>query len=385
MKGFKGLHNTVDEERLEAGYLATATNCDLDETGRLSRRSGYAKQNADAAHSLFSNGELCLYVSGTSLKRLATDYTSTTLRTGLTAGLRMTYWEHAKQVFYSNGVETGIVQNGTSRTWGIAIPGLPLAANSVGRLPAGVYQYALTYVRSDGQESGAGLAGQVTVTDGGIAFTEIPVSDDPDVTYKVLYITPANGDVLYQATILDNADTTASYGDDGVNLQMPLRTQFMQGAPAGQIVAWHDGRTYVVDGNIIYPSQPYSLELFDVRDFMQYPDRVTLFAPVDDGIWIGTEKEIGFISGSGPDSFAYKKKAGYGAIFGTQAYNFQQTKNGEVRYVLWTADNGICAGYPGGAFSNLTESHYRYSQPNEGCALLRKPTAGPTQYLTVLR
>lgn len=159
----------------------------------------------------------------------------------------------------------------------------------------------------------------------------------------------------------------------------------MQGAPAGQIVAWHKGQMYVVDGNIVYPSQPYSLELFDVRDFLQYPDRITLFAPVEDGIWIGTEQEIGFIAGSGPEDFTYTKKAGYGAIFGTQAYHYQQTKNGEVRYVLWTSDTGICSGYPGGSFSNLTEKRYRYTKPNEGCALLRKPTTGPTQYLTVLR
>lgn len=385
MKGFKGLRNTVDAERLEAGDLQTATNVDLDDTGRLSRRGGYSQQVAAAVHSLFSNGDLCLYVTSTSLKRLATDYSSTTLRTGLTAGVRMAYWHEHGKAYYTNGFETGIVQDGASRTWGLAVPGLPMATNTVGELPNGVYQYVMTYIRADGQEGGAGLAGQVTVADGGISFTQIPVSDDDDVTHKVIYLTPANGDVLYQAMILLNATTSASYGDDGLNLQMPLRTQFMQGAPAGQIVAYYKGRMYVVDRNIIYPSQAFSPELFDIRDFIQYPSRVTLFAPVKDGIWLGTEEEIGFLSGSGPEDFTYTKEAGYGAIFGTLAYHFEQTKNGEVRFALMTTDNGICAGYPGGTFVNLTESRYRYSQPNEGCALLRQPTTGPTQYLTVLR
>lgn len=385
MKAFKGLRNTVTDERLEAGDLVTADNVDLDATGKLSRRGGYASQVAAAVHSLWSENALCLFVTGTSLKRLATDYSSTTLRTGLTASARMAYWmEHAK-AYYSNGYETGIIENGTDRTWGLEVPGLPMAANTVGNLPPGTYQYVMTYVRSDGQESGAGLAGQVSVTDGGISFTQIPVADDADVTYKVIYLTPANGDVLYQALFLDNADTSATYGDDGLNLQMPLRTQFMQGAPAGQIIAYYKGRMYVVDRNIVYPSQAFSPELFDIRDFIQYPSRVTLFAPVKDGIWLGTEEEIGFLSGSGPEDFTYTKEAGYGAIFGTLAYHFEQTKNGEVRFALMTTDNGICAGYPGGTFVNLTESRYRYSQPNEGCALLRQPTTGPTQYLTVLR
>lgn len=384
MKGFKGLRNTVDPERLKDGELVTANNVDLDKTGRISRRTGYSQANADAAHSLFSNGELCLYVSATSLKRLATDYSSTILAT-VTAGARMAYCHENGRTYYTNGHQTGIVQDGASRSWGLSVPGLPMATNTVGNLPPGRYQYVMTYIRADGQESGAGLAGEVDVTDGGISFTDIPVSDDAEVAYKMLYLTPANGDVLYQALLLDNADTTASYGDDGLNLQVPLRTQFMQGAPAGQIIGYYKGRLYVVDGNIVYPSQAYSPELFDLRDFIPYGDRITLFAPVENGIWLGTEKEVGWIGGNGPEDFTYDKKADYGAIFGTLAYHFQQTKNGDIKFALFVTDLGICAGYPGGTFVNLTEQDYRYIQPNEGCALLRSPTTGLTQYLTVLR
>ena len=385
MKAFAGIKNTVDAERLETGDLVTANNVDLDDTGKLSRRNGYAQNVAGAVHSLWADGDLCLFVYGASLKRLATDYSSTTLRTGLTPNARMTYWNEHGKTYYSNGIETGIIENGVSRSWGLPVPGLPMAENTVGNLPPGVYQYTLTYVRTDGQESGATLAGQVNVTDGGVSFTLIPVSDDDGVAYKVIYLTPANGDVLYQALILANDDTTATYSDDGLNLQMPLRTQFMQGAPAGQIVAYYKGRAYVVDGNIIYPSQPFSPELFDVREFIQYPERITIFAPVEDGIWLGTEKKVWFLPGSGPEDFTPKEKADYGAVFGTLAYHFQETKNGEVRYALFATDQGICAGYPGGVLVNLTQARYRYSKPSEGCALLRNPTTGPTQYLTVLR
>lgn len=91
---------------------AQITNFNIDDRGKLFSRDGYALMVAGTIHSLWSNGDICLFVEGQSLKQLSNSYTSTILRTGLTAGLPMAYCAVNNAVVYSNGVEIGILEDG---------------------------------------------------------------------------------------------------------------------------------------------------------------------------------------------------------------------------------------------------------------------------------
>lgn len=118
-----GLNNTVDPARLEFDYrtgvveLAQAVNIDIDRSGRPSRRLGRTQRAASAASCAWAHGEVCLFVSGTSLVQMSADYSTSTLRTGLTLGARMRYAPVADRVYYLNGHELGYVRNGASNTW----------------------------------------------------------------------------------------------------------------------------------------------------------------------------------------------------------------------------------------------------------------------------
>ena len=388
-KNFAGLRNDVSAERFGPADLALATNVDLDNTGKLLSRGGYLNKISAAIHSLWAAEDICLFVTGTNLKRLGTDLTSSTvIRSDLTAGLRMSYFLLNGQVYYSNGEQTGIYGPSGNRTWGIVPPVFqPLAEAAYGDMTDGIYQFALTYVRRDGQESGTGIADSINLTTGAINFTDIPVSDDPDVTHKILYLTPPDGDVLYRALILDNATTSASY--NGGQLLTPLQTQFLQQAPAGQLVGYAFGHAWVANGLFLHYSDPHGLELFDLRKYFGFEGNITLFAPVQDGIWIGTDRYTYFLSGRDPESMTLYRKANDGVLPGTLQYAPASQVKGanqgpDESVPLWTSHSGICTGLSGGTLLNLTQARYAISAASEGAALYHTQN-GIDQYLTVLR
>ena len=139
LRAFTGLRNDRPVERFEDGDLSVAQNIDIDNSGAVSRRDGYTLRSAGAKHSLWSSDDetLALYVSGTSLVRLNADMSGTVLMTGLTAGLPMAYWKTLDRVYFTNGQQSGVLDNGAVRSWGLAVPSAPAVSVTVGAMPAG--------------------------------------------------------------------------------------------------------------------------------------------------------------------------------------------------------------------------------------------------------
>ncbi len=104
----KGIDNTSDPSTLQIDrfgglYVCEVSNIDIDDDGKPHRRLGSASIFGSAAHSMWSNGNICLFVSGTDFKKLNTDYTPTVLVTGVDQTDRMAYvsWNDLK-IFFSN-------------------------------------------------------------------------------------------------------------------------------------------------------------------------------------------------------------------------------------------------------------------------------------------
>jgi hypothetical protein len=384
---FLGLRNVVGEESFEPGDLAAALNVDVTDALRLRRRAGYSTALASGDfHSLWSNGTTALVVRGTELLEVLPDFSLRSVRTGLTAEQRVYYAVVGDRVFYSNGLQTGVFQAGVSRSWGLAVPSsLPTAVPVGGNLPLGRYQYTLTYLRADGQESGAPRAGMIELTSpGGIAFEDIPVSTDPDVRFKRLYVSPADGDMMYVLLVLLNEETQASYHIERTGT-VPLATQFLVPAPAGWHLAVIGGRVLVAAGNRLYPSEPFAPELFDLRRGVPFASRITLVAPLDDGVYLGTESEIAWLPGNDPAKWAYQPRADYGAIPGTLAYGQAgDVVEAEGPAAFFATTQGICVGLNGGVLINLTNDRFNYPVMDEGSAVVRD-SGGSVQYVATLK
>lgn len=385
--GFTGLRNNIASERMAITDLVTAVNVDLDNSGRLSRRAGYTSVLAGTrVHSMWADEseDVCLYVAGSALRRLNADYTSTLVRSAV-SDLPVAYTRVNDLVYFANEAISGVydITAGAARAWGMDAPASVGITASVGVLSGGVYQVTMTYLAADGRESGAGLAQAIHVNDGSSLILWLPVSTDPQVVAKIVYVTTADGDMLYELATVGAAVTSATY--NGGALSRPLNTQFLSPAPAGQAVAFYRGRMFVACGDALYPSSAFGYELFDLREHLQLDSRITMLAPLMDkensdvsqnsGFFIGTERSCGVLVGSGPENFQYVPKLSYGAIPGTVAMVdgtlFADGSSTARLIPLWLTQRGICAGLPNMQVQNLTRAKYDFSATGQGAAMFR--------------
>jgi hypothetical protein len=407
IKKWRGLRNTTAPERFRPGDLATAFDVEISDTGQILSRRGFTQVSATAGHSLYANHTVAVLVEGSTLKALEPDFTRTTLRT-LSTAAPVSYDTVQDTIYYSNGTDTGRLVGRTPKEWGVAVPtSQPVASAAPGSLPPGRYLYAMTFLRSDGHESGTDMAASIDLpTGGGIRFTSMQVSTNPDVSDKILYLSSPNGEVLYKAVMVANGATSALYASNALDLKTPLTTQFAGPPPAGNVVRGYNGSACVVAGDVVYYSDPYNLELFRLdTNFLRFPGQVAVYECVNDGIYVATTDLAGddpetnggtwYLGGSRMDGLKSTQVFDYGAIPGTgvrtlAAYFDTQTSDegGAISAsnpaVVWASRHGVCVGFDGGRVQNLTEAMYSFPVAQRGAGLVRQ-ARGFVQYLAVLR
>lgn len=400
IKRFLGLNNTTSPERFKPGELALASDVEIDNTGKILSRRGKAVVNATACHSVFSYDGGAFVSQGATIYAVEADLSLTLAKT-LTSAAYIAYESHANVVYYSNGVDSGRFVGRTAKLWGITPPvNQPAATSTSGNLPPGRYQFAMTYLRSDGQESGTGLAGTLDLTaTGGIRLTGLEVSTDPDVMYKQIYVSTANGELLYWAATVPNAVPAGTITDEPL-AGIPLTTQFAGPPPPGTTVRVFNGIAYVVSGNMVYYSDPYNFELFrQDTNFLQFPGNISLFDWVTTGMYIATEDTGGdgiegsgltwFLEGGRPDQFKPKQVFNYGATPGTSCkvesgwFGPQVERIGDPA-LIWASRHGVCVGNDGGSAHNLTESRYSFPAAQSGSAIVRS-ARGFVQYIVSMQ
>lgn len=402
---FNGLRNDVppvrfngrdvDPAKRDGADLAVAVNVDIDQSGAVARRAGYTLAAAGAAHSLWADptGTSCFVVQGGALKRLNADYSTTALRQLAGTG-RVSYCAVNGLVYYTNGEDSGVVEHGADRSWGLPPPAPPgVTAAGGGALPAGRYQFTMTHVRADGQESGAPLARIVDVAADGGALVFTLAQAPPDVAARRLYLSTPNGETLYQALVCGPGAGTARYDRDTTELAVPLATALLGPPPAGQLVAYYRGRVWVAVGDTLYPSEPYAYELFNYRNYLQFDSRITLLAPLVDkesadgapvhsGFFVGTDTSCGVLVGSAPDDFSYVPKTDYGAVLGALDYVdgalFYDKTIGARTLPMWLSTAGICIGRPDMEIENPTRTRYSFAAAGQGAALF---LPGPNRFI----
>jgi hypothetical protein len=373
---FAGLRNTVPPERVEAADLVAAVNVDLDNGGRALRRPGTEMRLPGPSHSIWSNGEHCLFVRDSTLHRLHPDYNMSIVATGLTPDLPMNYVDMNGRVYWSNGAQTGVVTVEGSRSWGMPVPNLPSLAAIGGTLSAGQYQLALTYLRSDGQESGTGMAAQITLPDAGGVRVGWEIPQDPTITEVAVYITEPNGKVLYQAGIGDVGDGGADV--TSIRLSLPCETQWLDAPPAGQCLSAHRGRILIAVGAHLFATTALGYEYVDQRDYIAIDDTTIRFvAGVEHGIYVGTEKNVYFLAGDRLEEMTMKTAIEGAAVARSLVYadGFAATGNAALsgqQVVLFTCAQGVCMGTGDGTVINVTGERYRFDTGAIGAATLRQ-------------
>ena len=171
IKAFRGLKNVTDPLRAGMDWLVTANNINITETGSIIARDGYAIvptfDDAGTCTAVYSTQDFQrLYiVVGLALKT----FDGATIRT-LASAAPMYWTEVHKQVFFTNGVDSGVIlPDNTVLPWGWPDPKTPTvttAGPAAANTASGTYQFCSTYLMPDGRETGARVASSIELATG---------------------------------------------------------------------------------------------------------------------------------------------------------------------------------------------------------------------------
>lgn len=392
---FAGLRNTTTPERFDPADLAVAQNVDLDDSKQLLRRKGLALVREGAYSGIWSNGTHGFAVKGTSLIQINADGSETALRSGLVAGDRPSFASVTPdgRVYCACSAGLRVIEFGADRTWGLDLPystGIPVVSSN-GLLRAGTYLVALAYVSSDGQISGSTppmpveIPGGRTGVGGGFDLRLIPKSSDSRVVATEVYISDCNGETLYSRGRVTTSTEFAYHTE--VPPGRALTTQHLGPPPSGAtVVAYAFGRTFVAVGDALFPSEPWSPELFDYRKQVRFGSAITLIAPQYDGVYLGTENAVSWHAGGTPETWTLAYRLNYGAIRGTlstaPADWVKAGAAGEVSVFMTT--QGVVVAGAGGEVANVTQDRFLFPAQPAGVGLARRHR-GFSQYLVALQ
>lgn len=126
--GTTGLNNKADPSSVlynpETGIvdLTEAVNVDIDDYGKITTRDGQARITTGEFLTAFCNKGPCFVVqnraSDSAIFQLSTNLSTLTgIRSGLTKSRNVSFCDVGNQTFYSNGVQNGYIEDGTSYAW----------------------------------------------------------------------------------------------------------------------------------------------------------------------------------------------------------------------------------------------------------------------------
>lgn len=388
LTSFKGLNNVLPPERTTPDYLKEAENVDIDKSGGIRKRKGYALKVSGNFHSLWSNGGDCLAVKDGTLVRIRNDYSTTNLVSGI-GDERIVFEKVDNAIFYTSAGHKGIIVGDDVYPFGIDAPNpRPSLGITDGVLTKGTYQVALTYITADGLESGTRLAQIIEVpANRGIAVNDIPASPDSRVTHVRIYCTTPNGEVLYLVETVPHGTVNWSIADVHGAIT-PLKTFNVYQAPNGHIIRYGHGRLFIAQDNILWYSEPYAFDWWKPhQSFMEFEGRIRAVMPTEGGMWVAADR-LYYLIGKNPDEMKRKEVEPVKAVEGSDvkimgAYIF--IENTPIGYKwLITTDRGVFVCFNDGIALNMTERNVAYPEADEGTAMFVQEE-GINRYVSLLQ
>lgn len=382
--GFTGINNVLPEHRQGASDLRRAENVNIGLTGEITRRGGFTEVSDQCHKNLWQADGFMLATCGSVLTAIHPDGARHVIHPAL-GYARVWYCNLPDgRTTFTNGLIQGVTDGLVGAERSIPSPvSLGIHSAAFGALHAGEYRYYLTHVRlSDRLEGPAISSGMVEISDGGLRLDALPQIDGHAIN---VYLSGRDGEGAYLATT--TTDTAVECTGANHDLVLPCRTLGAQPFPVGTITAFWRGRVLVAVGDVLWASRPSAPHLADWRDFKPLGSPITAVQPVDDGIYVGTEKELVFLAGTSWDALSFTA-TGHGSVVpgsgvsapGQDIQLGEGTGRGAA--MLCIAGGEVVAGFAGGQTVSLTDGRY-CTDVQEVCATFRDlPGVGP-QYLAV--
>lgn len=393
LKTIKGIDNIHDAESTDFAYLKKALNIDITNNGGIIKRQGYALKDSGNYTTIWAseNGLGCYGIKDGDLVEIlntTTGYSTTVLKAGL-GRFKYSFEEVDDTIFFNSINYNGIIKNKEVKEWGIAInTQIPTLTETVGSLEEGIYQVSVTYVNSLGIESGTIRAGSITVSNNSGISVKVnnPIPSNSEIVYARVYCSTQNGNTLYYSgTTTLNSTYIIS---DTFNLSSPLITFNLDRPPLGSIIKYYKGRIYIASNNVLYFTEPnmyYHINFSS--NYIEFPDEIKEIMPVEDGIYIGSDK-LYYLSGNSPEDFKNTIKENIKIVKGSAVKfsgSFLNIDNIPIGYKwLVTSDLGIFVLTNQGLVINTTAKTFSPVRSDYASSIFLQQR-GMNNYLSILK
>ncbi len=379
---FTGINNVLPQHRLSGTDLLVAHDVDIGLTGEISRRGGYAEVSDQCHKNLWQADGFMLATCGAVLTAIHPSGARHVIHPALGHD-RVWYCNLPDgRTTYTNGLIHGVTDGLTNQERSITPPeSLGAPDMAFGQLDPGQYRYHLTFRRAGGVESSAVSSEPITVNQGGLRLDGLPVRAGHSLQ---VYLSGKDGDGAYLAG--ETVTGSFEWGGKNSDLVLPCRTLGARPFPVGTYTGFWRGRVLVAQNNVLWASRANAPHLSDWRDFKQFPSRITAVQPVDDGVYVGTEKDLVFLSGTTWDQLAFVPTQRGPVVPGSgvtaPGYRVKLGDgSGSGTAMLCIAGGEIVAGFGGGQTASLTGNRYK-STATEVCATFCEVNGIP-QYLAI--
>lgn len=360
-----GVNNIAGDESVPDSALRDAVNVDILNNGKPRLRAGMTQVVADpGAHSFFASPNFVVWATATTLN-VSRNLTKTVVLTNSKLAKPISYVVVNGYIYWSNEDINGRINpSGAYEPWGIATPAQTLVLSAV----TGIRQVQVTcaFVTSSGEVSGAPIGVKVLCGDNPIiTVTGIPQSSDSRVVATRLYCTELDGRVFYTYADIP-AGTVSAFISGHPDIGEPLKTQFMEPPPPGQLLDFNNGVIFIASGSNAFHTDPLRYGLYSPREnWWMFPERITLIRSVDDGFYVSSDG-VYFLQGAATDAGQlvplYPYKAIEGAVCGIPD---------DIDCLFMTTE-GLVRGGKGGAAKNLTSKKIAVDQYERGCLSVMK-------------
>ncbi|WP_423454257.1 hypothetical protein [Ottowia sp. VDI28] len=359
---FTGINNVLPEHRLSGEDLIAAKNVDIGLTKEIKRRGGFTESSDQCHKNVWQADGFMLATCGSVLTAIHPNGDRHVIHPALGHD-RVWYCNLPDgRTTYTNGLIQGVTDGLTGVERSVPAPdslGVPDAA--FGALHPGQYRYYLTFVRlADRIEGPASASSEpFTVDQGGLRLGGLPELEGHAVN---VYLSGHDGEGAYLAGVATGR--SFEYSGNNSALVLPCRTLGAQPFPVGTLTAFWRGRVLVVQGDVLWASRPNAPHLSDWRDFKALGSRITAVQPVLDGVYVGTEKDLIFLSGTDWVGLAHvATKRGPVVLGSGVSAPGDKIKvgdgSGSGEAMLCIAGGEIVAGFSGGQTVSLTGNRYR--------------------------
>lgn len=367
--GFTGINNRAPSDRLpkdEAGKRAVrdAVNVDLTDAGQFQRRPGIARvEDAPNCRSLFNHGPWIYYATDNELRRF--DGESSFAVSEIASVLApVCYVPTPMGLVWSDTFSNSLIRGNTSAMLTVPAPNPAPAVvtQAGGALKAGMYAVCFAAVMADGRRSAFTEPSFVYVSDNErIRLTMAPLLTNVDV-----FVTAPDGDVFYRdrtlpiGTVSQDLSIITSSGE-------PVVYEVLAPLPAGNRLAFHNGRLLSAKGAFAWYSKPYNYAIHRPhRDYLALDEDITLMASVDGGLYLASASSTYFLPGADMAQANLVKVANYGAVPGTLATVPNSTD------LTWFSSRGQVRADTQGAVALLQDKQIAFDPASSGASIYRE-------------